>query len=338
MELRHIRYFVAVAEHRGFLNAARHLRVAQPALSRQIRDLENEIGVVLFRRQPRGVILTSAGEAFLAEARNILAGAARAIGVARAAEDGSTPALHFAHGSEMGVYASNVADLVAAFRQEHPDVKLRVTNYSQTDLLAAVRTRRVDVAATFLMEWPDREFAAYRLREGALTGVLLGATHPLAERPSLRLSDLRDFPFLARSSEQWPENYRLFLMELRERGLIPSRPVDRSGGAPSAGVELAAGYAWSLANEDVAGPVLASTRSIVFRPFMDAPIRAWLALIWLPRASRHAQHLVDVARALWPEDRFNESSLGCRQPSGDDATEAEGVVDLQRSGAVGTGR
>src|SRR2546422_8565876 len=79
MELRHFRYFVAVAEEHSFAHAARRLRVAQPALSKQIRDLETELGVTLFERLPRGVRLTPAGEAFLADARGTPEAAGRAM-------------------------------------------------------------------------------------------------------------------------------------------------------------------------------------------------------------------------------------------------------------------
>src|SRR5258706_202391 len=79
MELRHLRYFVAVAEERSFSGAATRLRVAQPSLSKQIRDLENELGTVLLERGPRGVHLTAAGRAFLIEARHTLDVAARAV-------------------------------------------------------------------------------------------------------------------------------------------------------------------------------------------------------------------------------------------------------------------
>src|SRR5438093_574784 len=85
MELRHLRYFVSVAEQGGFLKAAGQLRVAQSALSKQIRDLEREVGVALFERLSRGVRLTAAGEVFLAEARATLERAAGAVpGAARA--------------------------------------------------------------------------------------------------------------------------------------------------------------------------------------------------------------------------------------------------------------
>src|SRR5256884_582103 len=87
MELRHLRYFVGVAEEHGFARAARRLNVAQPALSKQIHDLETELGVALFERLPRGVRLTRAGEAFFIEARNTLDGAVRAIATARGASE-----------------------------------------------------------------------------------------------------------------------------------------------------------------------------------------------------------------------------------------------------------
>jgi DNA-binding transcriptional LysR family regulator len=327
MELRHLRYFVAVAEQRSFLRAARHLRVAQPALSRQIRDLEHTLGVTLFHRQPRGVVLTTAGEAFLVEARLTLEGAARAIAAARRAEQERTTVLHFAHGSEMGVYAPLVADLVTAFRTAYPNVEVRVSNWKQTELLEAVRSHEVDVAATFLMNWPEQEFQAYRILQSAINGVLLGSVHPLASRPSVQLRELRDSTFLSRSSKHWPENYRVFLSALRDRGLVPHQESDRFDAAPSMSVQLAAGDSWSLCNEEIAEPVQANTKSIVFRRFTDPVIPAWLALIWLPDPPERVRRLVDNARTLYPEDELGQRSLG-RQKAGDGHGRAESIVDV----------
>ena len=104
LELRPLWYFVAVAEQGSFVQAARRLRVAQPALSKQIRDLEGELGVTLFERLPRGVQLTRAGEAFLAHARVTLEAAARAVASARDAANGGS-ALEFAHGGPVSVVA-----------------------------------------------------------------------------------------------------------------------------------------------------------------------------------------------------------------------------------------
>src|ERR1700740_732110 len=107
MELRHLRYFVAVAEEHSFIRAAERLHVAQPALSKQIRDLEVELGTVLFRRGPRGGPPPPAGRAFLVEARHTLEGATRAIASARGAAAGHDAPLRFAHG-EVAVYGTQL--------------------------------------------------------------------------------------------------------------------------------------------------------------------------------------------------------------------------------------
>src|SRR5207244_1591118 len=96
MELRHLRYFVAVAEEGSFLRAGRRLRVAQPALSKQIRDLEREVGVKLFERLPRGARVTPAGEHFLRDTRNTLESAMRAVATDRRADCRSRPNRGFA--------------------------------------------------------------------------------------------------------------------------------------------------------------------------------------------------------------------------------------------------
>src|SRR2546422_11779872 len=107
MELRHLRYFVAVAEERSFIGAATRIRVAQPSLSKQIRDLEVELGTELFERGPRGVRLTAAGRAFLVEARHTLDVASRAVASARGAALGRDSALRFAHG-ELSAYGTDL--------------------------------------------------------------------------------------------------------------------------------------------------------------------------------------------------------------------------------------
>src|SRR5579872_2947278 len=107
MELRHLRYFIAVADQGGFGRAAQSLRVAQPALSRQIHALETEVGTKLFERLPRGVKLTPAGEVFLEEARSIVTSASRAMDRALHAASGESAVLRLAHG-ELYVYASEV--------------------------------------------------------------------------------------------------------------------------------------------------------------------------------------------------------------------------------------
>jgi DNA-binding transcriptional LysR family regulator len=297
MELRHLRYFVAVAEEQSFVHAAKRLRVAQPALSRQVRDLENEIGVALFHRLPRGVRLTTAGETFLTDARCTLEMAARAVTTARRANQRNDSVLYFGNGVELGVYAPVVADLLAAFRGTYDQMDIRILNHDQTEQLASLRDRQVDVAATFLMTWPATEFESHRLVYSPLTGALLPASHPLAAKTSVRLKDLQDLTFLHRSGEHWPENFRAIKAAMRERGWRSSNR-EQPAATPSVFVEIAAGDAWSFANEAIAAPVSAATSSVVYRPFADPPIPAWLALVWLSPTAPRVERLVEMARAL----------------------------------------
>ena len=294
MELRHLRYFVAVAEAGSFLRAAGRLRVAQPALSKQIRDLEREVGVAMFERLPRGVRLTPAGEQFLPNARNALESAARAVATAWRAD--SRTELKFAHG-DLYVYTPTVLKLLAAFRRALPETPVRVVRVSEADQPAALRERRIDVAAMFVGAWPVPGLEALQLVDCAITGVLLPATHPLAAQHRIRLQDLGDLMWLHPSQRSRPELYRVLRTALESRGLVPRRHHARRGDT-AANVAIAAGDAWALANLAVAAAYADLEESIVHRPFVDAPIPLWFALVWRNDSpSPLVETLVEVARA-----------------------------------------
>src|SRR5712691_7285872 len=223
MELRHFRYFVAVAEEHSFAHAARRLRVAQPALSKQIRDLEAELGVTLFKRLPRGVRLTSAGEAFLA--------AARAMTSARSAGRNGASDLEFAHG-ELSVYTSNIEDLLAAFRVAHPEAQVHVSSKSDADTYHALREGQVDIATVFIAQWPVAGFDALRIVDCTTKGVLLPASHPLAAQSAITLADLRNLTWLHSSPQRWPGFFGTIGEALRDRGLVPLRRRERPKETP----------------------------------------------------------------------------------------------------------
>ena len=295
MELRHFRYFVAVADEQSFAQAARRLRVAQPALSRQVRDLEGELGVPLFHRLPRGVRLTRAGERFLVEARGTLDAAARAVASARGATEDGASALEFAHG-EIAVYGSVIEDLLAAFRETHAKTQVRVSSMSDADSYRALREGQIDVAAVFIAEWPVAEFEALRLVDCTTKGVLLPVSHPLATRPSVRLEELQNLTWLHSAPQRWPGFFQVIDAALRDRGLVPRRRRERPRETPSANVQIAAGEAWALASEAIAAPYRTAPTAIVYRPFVEPPIPCWIALVWRAKASPVVHDLVDVAR------------------------------------------
>src|ERR1700719_636694 len=139
MELRHLRYFVAVGEEQHYRRASRRLRVAQPALSRQIQDLEEELGFKLFDRLPRGVKLSVAGKLFLEDARRILQqvseAAARAARVAR----GQSGTLRIGF-TESASWHGVVPDALRVFRQHHPDAELQLHPAGSVDQIGDIRS------------------------------------------------------------------------------------------------------------------------------------------------------------------------------------------------------
>ena len=295
MELRHLRYFVAVAEERSFSRAATRLRVAQPALSKQIRDLEIELGTVLFERGPRGVFLTAAGRAFLVEARHTLDVATHAVASARGAAVGRDSPLRFAHG-EVATYATSIENLLAAFRDANPDAQVEIASNHDGEIFHALRERRVDVGSVFVAEWPLVGFAAHRMIDSSITGVLLPGSHPLVAEPPIRLAELRTLTWLNSASRRWPGFFPILEDALRERGLVPERRLERPREAPAMNVQIAAGDTWALVSEAVAGPYRKNANGIVYRPFREPPIPCWLALVWLPPASQLVDRLVHSAR------------------------------------------
>jgi DNA-binding transcriptional LysR family regulator len=193
MELRHLRYFVAVAEELHFGRAAERLFIAQPPLSQQIQQLERELGVTLFQRTSRRVQLTPAGEGFLRDARRLLAGLDEAAEGARRAARGETGWLG------IGFAASATYDLLPAvlrdFRARFPDVSLSLAELNAAEQARALHERAIHVGfARPSVEDPEAVVGAV-LREPFLAA--LPAAHPLAGASPLPLSALASEPFVS---------------------------------------------------------------------------------------------------------------------------------------------
>src|SRR5215471_15957642 len=154
MELRHLRYFIAVAEEGSLLNAAeRRLNTSQPSLSRQIRDLESEVGVPLLERQARGVALTAAGRVFLDHARLALLQVEAATDAARRTAEPQRPVLSM--GFLVGLEVTWLPHLLRILREEAPEVEVTLSTQSSPELALALMRGKLDVA--FLR--PEKESA-----------------------------------------------------------------------------------------------------------------------------------------------------------------------------------
>jgi DNA-binding transcriptional LysR family regulator len=192
MELRHLRYFVVVAEELHFRRAAERLHMSQPPLSQQIRALEEEIGVQLFTRNQRRVELTAAGAAFLVRAREILAAVEDAARQARRVQRGEVGRL--AVGFVGSAMYSFVPELLNAFREEYPDVTLRLHELGTSEQLRQLDNGRIDVGFVRLPVARPELRAETVLDEPVIAA--LPEAHPLAARARLRLSDLEGQPLV----------------------------------------------------------------------------------------------------------------------------------------------
>jgi len=143
MELRHLRYFIAIGEEQHYGRAARRLRVAQPALSRQVQDLEEELGFDLFDRLPRGVRLSSAGKLFLEDARRILQQIGEAVARAGHVASGRAGTLRLGF-TENSCWRGVVPESFRRFRELQPDAELQLQPAASTEQIEAMRSGRLD--------------------------------------------------------------------------------------------------------------------------------------------------------------------------------------------------
>ncbi|RYC29125.1 LysR family transcriptional regulator [Lichenibacterium minor] len=274
MELRHIRYFVAVAEEANFTRAAARLGIGQPPLSQQIKDLEREIGAALFRRVPRGAELTAAGQAFLDEARAVLAGADRAVRAAQRAARGEQGRLRLGF-TGSAPYNPMVTGAVRAFRDAFPDVAVELFENNTAMLLDALDGHAIDAA--FVRPGPSDRHRPSLLRvdDEALLAVLSTA-HPLAGAESLALADLAADDLVTFPRAAGPELHRLVMSACRAAGFEPR--IGQEAPQIASVVNLvAAGFGFSLVPASIrqVGVVGVSYRSLG----ADGP-RAPLSLAW----------------------------------------------------------
>ncbi len=199
MELRHLRYFVVVAEELHFTRAAERLHIGQPPLSQQIQALERDLGVALFQRSKRHVALTEAGKRFLASARRILADAEQAGEEARRAARGELGELRIGLSSSLP-FTSILPSLLHDYRQDYPQVTLSLREMFAVDQFEALREDRLDIGLVRYsgLEQPA-DLVFHEIRQDSLR-VVINVHHPLAKsRKSargLRLADLRDEGFI----------------------------------------------------------------------------------------------------------------------------------------------
>jgi DNA-binding transcriptional LysR family regulator len=260
MELRHLRYFLVVGEVLNFTKAAARLRVAQPALSRQIQDLEDEIGVDLLHRSPRGVTLTAEGKLFLDEARDLLKRVDESVEKTRALARGEYGELH------IGYIPIPTAEILPraleAFRKAVPGVKLVLHDLSTDELIAGLRNGTLELA---IMVQPVCEQTAgieFETLRGYVWCVALSRAHPLGRLKSIPLEKLASERLMILSRKSYSEYHRILghiLATIRAKPHIVAECDSES----SLFMEVEAGRAVALVTTIAK---LAAGKRLVYRP------------------------------------------------------------------------
>jgi DNA-binding transcriptional LysR family regulator len=280
---------LSVAEHLNFRHAAAALGVSQSSVSTRIKQLERDLGVLLFERRHRGVRLTEAGQHFLEHVANGIEHLDRAVRTAGAIARGEQGRLR------VGLYSSIavgfLAELLSQFREQHPAVDLQMIEGRARDTIREVRDARLDVA--FVVGAPPAGDCHSKPLWTEALFLALPERHPLAEAESVKWSELADEDFVARCGGGGPQVHDhivLRLAEHRSQPRIQRFDVERD----TLMSMVAQGYGITLTSETAAQ---ASFPGVVFRPILDEPEPITFSAVWLPHnRSRALKDLLALAQ------------------------------------------
>lgn len=243
MELRHLRYFVAVAENLSFRRAADRLHLTRPALSKQIRELEEELGVRLLERTTARIRLTSAGDVYLQEARDLLRRVERAGELAREAAAGKRGHLIIGEPGVLGL--TFLTPVLGLFREKYPHVDVTLKEIPDNQQPVAVESGEIQVGFALRGRVEKRPLLEglpmLRLR----VGVAVSRTHPLARRRFLSISDLADQPMICVGDTRTSEHAQYVRERFQAIGLNPPR-IRLASGTRTLITMIASGHGISL--------------------------------------------------------------------------------------------
>ena len=275
MELRHLRYFVAVAEALSFTKAAEKLRLAQPSLTRQVCNLEDEIGVKLFDRSKRRVTLTEAGRLFLFDSKRVLAICAESVAAVQQVNGGESSDLNI--GYVANIHYGLLPATLGAFRKLRPGVALNLFDMTSAEQFLALDSRKIDLGFVGL---PPALSGHALLSECVARDTMLVAIpvgHPLAKNPKLKLADLAPQFFIGRSTKTYPGAREWLTKTCQEAGFTP-RILQEADSEPILMQFVADGLGVALLPEQTTG---LPHEGVVFRPLVPPLLRessiAWRA-------------------------------------------------------------
>ncbi len=274
MELRHLRYFVAVAEEQNVTRAAARLHVSQPPLSRQIRDLEEELGVALFEHKAKAIRLTDAGQVFLVEARSVLQRAEEAVQMVKAVASGRRGEIHVGYAPSLTVEL--LPRSLRVFQEANPGVRVHLHDLSTQEMLRGLRDGKLHVA--LLVQLSAKVLAGLAFKELRRYAVCVAVhpSHPLARARKVGLEQVAREPLIAYTLADYPE-YHAWLSALFAPLNVPPKIAEEHDSSTSLIASVEAGRGIALVQQGfdcLAGPRLK------VRPLTPAPSPLVVGIAW----------------------------------------------------------
>lgn len=299
IELRHLRYFIAVAEELHFGRAAERLHIAQPPLSQQIRQLENELGFQLFYRTKRSVQLTEAGQVFLAESRKLFKQLDQAIEAGRQVSRGERGLLVIGFVSSA---AYNMLPIILrSFRTQVPEVRLELHEMATNEQLQWLQEGRIDIG--FLRPpVEDKTLSLLTILQEPMV-VALPETHPLADQSHLALSSLANEGFILFPRPQAPRAYDQIISLCQQAGFSPN--IVQEAMQMQTIVSLVAGGI-GIAIVPVSLQNLQRT-GVVYKPLKEMTPCLEVAVAWRNNdTSATVQHFLQVVKTIADQLESNQ--------------------------------
>jgi DNA-binding transcriptional LysR family regulator len=292
MELRHLRYFVAVAEALNFTKAALQLRLAQPSLTRQIHNLEDEIGVRLLNRTKSHVALTEEGRSFLADARRVLALAEESVLSVQRLSRGETGELN------IGYLATFKFDLLPrsleSFRENFPHIMLNLFDMSPGEQFRALEARKVDLGFVGTRPPESNRDLQWESLARHKAVVVLPLKHPLSRQKQIRLTDLKSMFFVGMSEKTHP-GFREWLNEICRPGGFTPRILQDAEIEAALMTFVAEGFGVTILREQMKS---LPHPGVAFRP-LHPTVKTDYYVVWhRNNDSRALQQYLEVLRRL----------------------------------------
>jgi len=280
-------YFLAAAECGNFSEAALRLYVSQPQISKWIRGLEKDLGVILFRRTAHGVLLTDEGQYLYAEWHRIHEQFSKALETVKAMGAGYRSTLRIGCYRAFGDSAE-LADAVSQFERSHPDVQVAIELYEFAELREKLLTGEVDVAFTYDFNFDDAPDVAMQQLRRLYQCIALPARHPLAARETLELSELSGETLLLIRTGETKGGSERAQEVCRRLGCVPGRIVYIPN-VSSMAAAVSRGLGFTLIGDYIAK---GHEDSIKTFPLPEQAIPSWLVLAWRDKNAATARELV----------------------------------------------